>query len=61
MTRNSLALCMVLVASVAAGGIFQARGQSKPAPDKIRVVNIPVTNYTPMIVARDKGWFAEEN
>ena len=61
MTRSSLALCMVLVASVAAGGIFQARGQSKPAPDKIRVVNIPVTNYTPMIVARDKGWFAEEN
>ena len=61
MARNALAICAVLAASVAAGAAYQAYGQSKPAPDKIRAVIIPVTNYTPLIVARDKGWFAEEN
>jgi NitT/TauT family transport system substrate-binding protein len=40
---------------------WSARAQSKPTPTPVRVANIPVTNYTPMIVARDKGWFAEEN
>jgi NitT/TauT family transport system substrate-binding protein len=26
----------------------------------VRLAIIPVTNYTPLVVARDKGWFAEE-
>jgi NitT/TauT family transport system substrate-binding protein len=26
----------------------------------VRLAVIPVTNYTPLVVARDKGWFAEE-
>jgi len=56
-----LPLCIALVASLAAWAPPDARAQSKPAPATIRVVTIPVTNYTPLIVARDKGWFAEEN
>jgi NitT/TauT family transport system substrate-binding protein len=35
-----------------------ARAQPKPA--SVRLAVIPVTNYTPLSVARDKGWFAEE-
>jgi NitT/TauT family transport system substrate-binding protein len=27
----------------------------------VRVVTPPLTNYTALLVARDKGWFAEEN
>lgn len=61
MSRNSLTVCMMLAAAVGVGAIYQAHAQSKPAAATIRVANIPVTNYTPMIVARDKGWFAEEN
>jgi NitT/TauT family transport system substrate-binding protein len=59
MTRNVLALGCVMAAAVF-GAAYQLHAQSKPAPATIRVANIPVTNYTPMIVARDKGWFAEE-
>jgi NitT/TauT family transport system substrate-binding protein len=60
MARSSLAFCLVLAAFIGAGAIYQAHAQSKPAPAAIRIAYIPVTNYTPMIVARDKGWFAEE-
>lgn len=60
MSRNSLALCLVLAAFIGASAIYQAHPQSKPTPATIRIAYIPVTNYTPMIVARDKGWFAEE-
>jgi NitT/TauT family transport system substrate-binding protein len=35
-----------------------AHAQAKPA--NVRVVLAPITNYTPLIVGRDKGWFAEE-
>jgi NitT/TauT family transport system substrate-binding protein len=49
--------CIALVAALAVNG---AQAQSKAAPASIRVVVIPVTNYTPLVVARDKGWFAEE-
>jgi NitT/TauT family transport system substrate-binding protein len=30
------------------------------AQDKLRVVALPLTNYTSLLIARDKGWFAEE-
>jgi NitT/TauT family transport system substrate-binding protein len=36
------------------------QAQQKPALANIRLAVIPVTNYTPLAVARDKGWFAEE-
>lgn len=60
MARNSVAFCLVLAAFIGAAAIYQANAQSKPTPATIRIAYIPVTNYTPMIVARDKGWFAEE-
>lgn len=33
---------------------------AQPALTNVRLAVIPVTNYTPLVVARDKGWFAEE-
>ena len=50
----ALALCI-------AGALFQATAQEKPAPTAIRMTYIPIANYTPMLVARDKGFFAAEN
>ncbi len=35
--------------------------QQKPPPATIRVVDIPIANFTPLLVARDKSYFAEEN
>jgi len=37
-----------------------AFAQQKPTPANVRLAVIPVTNYTPLTVAREKGWFAEE-
>ena len=42
-------------------GVSDARAQMRPAPTNVRVVVPPLTNYSPLLVARDKGWFAEEN
>ena len=48
-----------VAASIAALAMpLGARAQPKPA--NVRLAIIPVTNYTPLTVARDKGWFAEE-
>ena len=33
----------------------------EPPPATLRLAVMPVTNYTPLVVARDKGFFAEEN
>ena len=41
--------------------LSSSRAQTKPAPATIRIAYIPVANYTPMLIARDKGWFAEGN
>jgi NitT/TauT family transport system substrate-binding protein len=38
-----------------------ALAQAKPAPANVRGAIMPVANFTPMVVARDKGFFAEEN
>ena len=35
--------------------------QAQQAVANVRVATMPVTNFTPLLVARDKGWFAEEN
>jgi ABC-type nitrate/sulfonate/bicarbonate transport system substrate-binding protein len=57
---NLLTVCLALAASLALSGAPEARAQPKPAPATVRLAVIPVTNYTPLVVARDKGWFAEE-
>src|SRR5215216_1102765 len=38
-----------------------ALAQSKPAAANVRVAVMGVANFTPLVVARDKGFFAEEN
>jgi NitT/TauT family transport system substrate-binding protein len=38
-----------------------ASAQQKPPPATIRVVDIPIANFSPLQVARDKGYFDEEN
>jgi NitT/TauT family transport system substrate-binding protein len=53
--------CSILAASVTSWIPSQTVAQTKPPPAVIRVVEIPIANYTPLLVARDKGWFAEEN
>src|SRR5713226_5627787 len=55
------AFCAVLVGLLAPWSLFQASAQSKPAPAVIRVAYIPIANYAPLPVAREKGYFAEEN
>jgi NitT/TauT family transport system substrate-binding protein len=42
-------------------GAMPALAQQKPAPANVRGAVMPVTNFTPMLVARDKGFFADEN
>jgi NitT/TauT family transport system substrate-binding protein len=58
---NLLTVRIALIASLGFWAAPDARAQSKPAPTAVRLAVIPVTNYTPLVVARDKGWFAEEN
>jgi NitT/TauT family transport system substrate-binding protein len=48
----------LLAAAVLVLCSFAAIAQKTPA--HVRLAVIPVTNYTPLVVARDKGWFAEE-
>ncbi len=50
----AIALYAVLLPSLSAA-------QQKPAPATVRVVPIPIANYTPLAVARDKGYFSDEN
>jgi len=42
------------------GGSHRQSAQPKPAPAVLRVAYIPIANYTALLVARDKGYFAEE-
>jgi len=51
------------IALLGAFAVFSAAvhvaAQPKPAPATIRVVTPPLVNHTPLLVARDKGWFDE--
>lgn len=51
----------VLAALMVSAAAIGAQAQTKPAPIELKVVSAPITNYTPLIVARDKGYFAAEN
>ncbi len=52
------ALCTAIVTSLIVWTAPTALAQ--PKPTAVRVAATPITNYTPLIVARDKGWFTEE-
>ncbi len=60
-TRRNAFLGTVFAAGGLALGTAPAWSQAKPAPANVRVVTPPITNYTALLVARDKGYFGEEN
>jgi NitT/TauT family transport system substrate-binding protein len=53
LTVAALALCLTLP-----GPLAEAQ---RPAPASVRVVVQPLANFTPILVAREKGFFTEEN
>ena len=61
MSMMRRALKVVVAAAVAGISPGLALAQTKPAPATLRLAILPLTNYTPLIVARDKGYFTEEN
>src|SRR5512144_2756207 len=54
-------LTLTLGAAVVGMAPQLIHAQTKPPPATVRVAVIPVTNYAPLVVARDKGFFGEEN
>ncbi len=58
--RSALVMA-ALTALLIALAPHSAFAQAKPAPANVRVAVMGVTNFTPLTVARDKGFFAEEN
>lgn len=61
MSRVLQVICLALVIPLALWAPPQALAQQKPAPATIRIVNIPIANFTPLQIAKDKGYFADEN
>ena len=53
--RIFVATCVAMLTPL---GLGQAQ---KPAAAPVRVAALPLTNFTPLLIAREKGWFAEEN
>ena len=58
---RAVCLSSVFAASLAWCGPSEVLAQSQPAPRAVRVATSPVTQHTPLLIAREKGWFAEEN
>src|SRR5215475_14347911 len=59
---RTLLACGLIAATATIGlASHAALAQQKPAPANVRAAVMAVTNFTPMIVARDKGFFADEN
>ncbi len=61
MFRTLSSLGFALTALIAPWAISQSTAQMKPAPTPIQVVDLPIANFTPLLVAREKGYFAKEN
>ncbi len=55
-----LGFCALAFVGVAAAS-WQATAQTKPPSTELKLALQPLTNYTNILVARDKGFFAEEN
>jgi NitT/TauT family transport system substrate-binding protein len=58
MRKLPMALFATLTSALVAWAWPIAQAQPKRVP--IRVAAIPIANFTPLLVARDQGWFAEE-
>jgi ABC-type nitrate/sulfonate/bicarbonate transport system substrate-binding protein len=56
-------IVLKLTLAAAVGGVAPqaAFAQTKPAPATLRLAVLPLTNFAPLVVARDKGYFTEEN
>jgi NitT/TauT family transport system substrate-binding protein len=61
MSKMSQAVSAMVIALFTTGIPSLVVAQQKPAPAVVRAVPIPIANYTPLLVARDKGYFADEN
>ena len=61
MSRILQAICATGVAALALWTASHAVAQQTSPPAAIRVVDIPIANYAPLLVARDKGYFGQEN
>src|SRR5262245_42416949 len=61
--RTVLTLALMLPLGAAVAGLMPgaASAQTNAPPATLRVAVIPVANYAPLVVARDKGFFTEEN
>jgi NitT/TauT family transport system substrate-binding protein len=61
--RTVLTLGLMLLLGAAVTGLMPraAPAQTNAPPATLRLAVIPVANYAPLVVARDKGFFAEEN
>jgi NitT/TauT family transport system substrate-binding protein len=55
-TKRWLTRLWVILAILLAGDAWEATAQVK-----LRGVVLPLTNYAPLTIAKEKGWFAEEN
>jgi NitT/TauT family transport system substrate-binding protein len=56
-----LGFCALALVAVVVAQPSQAVAQTKPPPTELKLALQPLTNYTNILVARDKGFFAEEN
>jgi NitT/TauT family transport system substrate-binding protein len=54
-------LRMFLKLMLAAVMVPLAAAAQTPAPATVRAAVIPIANFTPLVVARDKGYFKDEN
>ena len=58
---KKLRLDLCVLAFVSSVGVsVEASAQTVPAPANVRLAIQPLTNYTTVLLARDKGFFAEE-
>jgi NitT/TauT family transport system substrate-binding protein len=60
MSRFRHPLGSLLIVPLLAVSLTQADAQAQ-SPTNVRIAIQPLTNFTPALIARDKGWFAEEN
>jgi len=57
--RMLQAICVTTLAALVLWAPGRVVAQQASQPAAIRVVDIPIANYSPLLVARDKGYFAQ--
>jgi NitT/TauT family transport system substrate-binding protein len=61
--RQNARICrfVVIACLTVVAASFESGHAQKPSVATVRVAALPLTNFTPLLIAREKGWFAEEN